>query len=131
MSTATAKSPARPISPRRLEANRRNAQLSTGPRTPEGKAAVRLNAARHNLTGQVAILPEEEQRALEAFCAPIQQELNPGSPIERQLARSIAEDMWRLSRARAIENNWFAAAIAYDQPEPMAGDHPEILAATH
>ena len=41
----------RTISEKQLEANRRNAQRSTGPRTGEGKKVSALNARRHNLTG--------------------------------------------------------------------------------
>src|SRR5260370_35395830 len=47
--------------------------------------------------------------------------LAPGEPIERQLAQSIAEDNWRLNRARAIENNIFA--LGYSNQGP---NHPEI-----
>ena len=39
------KSPA--STPARIEASRRNARLSTGPRTPRGKAQSRLNGLRH------------------------------------------------------------------------------------
>lgn len=39
--------PSRPISPARLQANRRNARKSTGPRTPEGKARSAQNARKH------------------------------------------------------------------------------------
>jgi hypothetical protein len=42
-------------------ANRRNAQLSTGPKTPEGKAAVRLNALKHGLTAENAVIIGEEE----------------------------------------------------------------------
>ena len=44
-------------SPARLAANQANAQLSTGPRTPEGKAKVSLNAVKTALTGQTVLLP--------------------------------------------------------------------------
>ena len=40
----------RKISQKRLDANRRNAQTSTGPRTPEGKAKASANATTHGLS---------------------------------------------------------------------------------
>ena len=40
----------RKVSQKRLDANRRNAQKSTGPRTPEGKAKASANAATHGLS---------------------------------------------------------------------------------
>ena len=60
--------PKRVLSRRAIEANRRNAQRSTGPKTEEGKAASRLNAGRHKVTAQVSILPDEERAAAEDFC---------------------------------------------------------------
>ena len=43
-----------------LEANRANAQLSTGPKTPEGKRRASLNSYRHGLSGQIHIATPEE-----------------------------------------------------------------------
>src|SRR5687767_2004550 len=45
---------------RKVEANRRNARLSTGPRTPEGKARSSGNARSHGLFSKVAVLPDED-----------------------------------------------------------------------
>jgi hypothetical protein len=97
-----------PISEKQLEANRRNAQRSTGPRTDEGKARSSRNNLRHGLTGQVTVLPSEDREAHDAFCNRLIAGFNPATPIEDQLAHSIAEDSWRLNRVAAIENNIFA-----------------------
>jgi len=50
-----------PITPARLEANRRNAQKSTGPRTPRGKSQSRLNGLR---SGELSRLYRELLLAL-------------------------------------------------------------------
>jgi hypothetical protein len=96
------------ISEKQLEANRRNAQRSTGPKTDEGKTRSSRNNLRHGLTGHVNILPTEDREAHDAFCDELSDSLNPETPMERQFALSVAEDSWRLNRARAIENNMFA-----------------------
>jgi hypothetical protein len=48
----------------RRETNARNAQRSTGPKTPEGKATIRLNALKHGLLSQDILLPDEDGKAL-------------------------------------------------------------------
>jgi hypothetical protein len=96
------------ISEKQLAANRRNAQLSTGARTEAGHARSSLNNLRHGLTGQIAILPTEDREAHDRLCGTLIESLTPETPIELQLAQSVAEDNWRLNRARAIETNIFA-----------------------
>ena len=51
-------------SEKKAEANRRNALKSTGPKTPEGKDAVRLNALKHGLLSRETLLPGEDEEAL-------------------------------------------------------------------
>jgi len=96
------------VSEKQLEANRRNAQKSTGARTAEGKANSSRNNLRHGLTGHISLLPTEDREAHDAFCSELVDSFNPETPMEGQLAQSVAEDSWRLNRARAIENNMFA-----------------------
>jgi hypothetical protein len=99
-------------SQRQLNANRRNAQLSTGPRTPEGRAAVGLNALRHGLTAQTAVLPnespEEFRELLDAFLA----EYQPAGPTETLLVEQMAMASWRLRRMRALETGLFGLRMS-------------------
>jgi len=52
---------------RQIEANRRNAQLSTGPGTEEGKRRSRQNAVRHGLTAETVIDALEDVDDYAAF----------------------------------------------------------------
>jgi hypothetical protein len=100
------------ISDKQLEANRRNAVRSTGPKTIEGKSRSSRNNLRHGLTGHVTIMPNEDREAHDTFCNELIDSFKPETPIEQQLAQSVAEDSWRLNRVRAIENNMFALGHA-------------------
>jgi hypothetical protein len=56
-------------SPRQIEANRRNAQKSTGPRTQAGKARSRLNAVKHGLARKLPHEGPSEPPVLPLACA--------------------------------------------------------------
>ena len=58
---------------KQIDANRRNAQHSTGPKTEAGKGRASLNAWRHGLTGQVATMPHEDLAVFTRFTADIRQ----------------------------------------------------------
>src|SRR5580704_4702642 len=105
------------VTEKQLEANRRNAGKSTGPRTAEGKSNSSRNNLRHGLTGQISLLPTEDREAHDGFCNELIDSFNAETPMEAQLAHSIAEDSWRLNRARAIENNMFALSRQHERRE--------------
>ncbi len=88
-----------------LRANQANAQHSTGPRTDEGKARARYNARRHGLTGQFYVMDDDDRQAYLAFETRLMTDLKPAVPYEDQLAVSIAQDHWRMNRAKGIEFN--------------------------
>jgi hypothetical protein len=111
-----------------VEANRSNATHSTGPATSAGKAVSRLNATRHGLTSQVACMSWEDRNAFNDFCAALVAHHRPEGSAETQLAQAIAEESWRLNRARAIEHNIFALGSASPNPG-VESDDPQIDAA--
>ncbi|HEY6342140.1 MAG TPA: hypothetical protein VIY49_11660 [Bryobacteraceae bacterium] len=110
-----------------LTANRENAQLSSGPRTQEGKKRASLNAFRHGLTGQIIMHTQEDEQAFKKHCDGIRQALAPVGALEADLAQAIAEDRWRLNRARALENSIFALGQGENLREYSG--HPEADAA--
>ena len=71
----------------KIEANRRNAQKSTGPRTDEGKDKVRLNALKHGLTATTVVLPHEDAGAYQQREEAWTRELNPSGELGRYLTR--------------------------------------------
>jgi hypothetical protein len=79
-------------------------------RIAEGRSASSLNASRHGLTGQVTIMTPEERVVHDTFFAGYFESLQPEGAVERDLAEAIAENAWRLKRARSIDQNMFAAA---------------------
>jgi hypothetical protein len=110
-----------------LKANRENAKLSHGPRTPEGKKRSSLNAFRHGLTGQIVVHTPEDQEAFKKHCDAIREALDPEGALETDLAQAIAEDRWRLNRARALENAIFA--LGQSEHLPPDGSYSELDAA--
>src|SRR3954469_15114273 len=100
--------PKREISPARLAANRANASRSTGPRTPLGKSASKLNGLVHGMRAESDILPGEDPEALERRIATWADELGADTESERYLAEAAAKASWRIDRCRGAE----AAALS-------------------
>jgi hypothetical protein len=92
---------------RQIEANRRNARLSTGPVTEEGKKKSRQNALRHGLTAETVIDPLEDAEDYAAFEMAITADYDAQSAVERELVLRLASLLWRLRRATAIESGLF------------------------
>jgi hypothetical protein len=88
-------------------ANRENAQHSTGPRTPEGKAAVSQNANRHNLTGRLQIR-EDEKDAFHEFETQHKNQLQPAGALEITIFEQMIAAAWNLRRIEAMEADTFA-----------------------
>jgi hypothetical protein len=92
---------------RQIEANRRNAELSTGPVTEEDKRRSRQNAVRHGLTAETVINALEDAEDYAAFEMAVTADYDAQSAVERELVLRLASLLWRLRRATAIESGLF------------------------
>jgi hypothetical protein len=92
---------------RQIEANRRNAQLSTGPVTDEGKKRCRQNAVRHGLTAETVIDALEDAEDYAAFEMAVTADYDAQSAVERELVLRLASLLWRLRRTTTIESGLF------------------------
>ncbi|HTQ58552.1 MAG TPA: hypothetical protein VMI94_29015 [Bryobacteraceae bacterium] len=96
----------------RIQANRKNAQKSTGPRTTAGKAASSRNSLKHGLCAQKFLLLDEDSGAYDALVADLFRRFRPVGQGEELIVLRMATTQWRLDRARAIETQIYRDQIA-------------------
>jgi len=101
----------------RIEANRQNARMSTGPRTLEGKAVSSQNAATHGLLSREAVLPGEDRDAFESLRKGLFTNLAPVGHLEVVLVERIALSAWRLNRLTRVETSVFLEALTANEED--------------
>ena len=100
-----------------IEANRRNAQMSTGPKTQAGKAKASLNALKHGERAKtvVPVLPQEDPAELVAKIRQWVEDLQPGDDPERDLVVRAARLSWTLDRLERCETAGLAVRVRQAQ----------------
>ena len=78
-----------------VTANQQNAQSSTGPSTPEGKARVSQNAIKHGLTSKHLIVREDEQEEFDDLQTSLYVELDPQGAIETVTFHDLVHAAWK------------------------------------
>src|SRR5436309_8484477 len=136
----------RTVSSRKIEANRRNARKSTGPRTATGKKRVSRNALRHGFYSKWLLVQHrdgnESQAEYDELNAAIQEHYQPVGWLEERWLETIAVWSWRLRRVIRYETGQIARALAEHsddlqqsreadpEPESVASSNPEMDAMT-
>ena len=125
------------VSPAKVAANQANAQLSTGPKTEEGKARSAQNAlssigtqsptyppsgapstqtpGQHGLSSSEVFVKPEEKDLFRQFRHDYMEELRPAGALEHELAAAVIHAAWNLRRIRTLEAG---LDIADEQNEP-------------
>ena len=116
---------------RQIEANRRNALKSTGPKTAPGKEHSRRNALRHGLTAETVIGALEDAEDYRAFEAAVIADYDAQSAVERELVLRLASLLWRLRRATTMETGLFEIQAEhlrdYRQNRQLLSDSRDVI----
>ena len=110
-------------SERQIAANRRNAQRSTGPRSPEGREISSRNAQQHGVLSQRVTTDVEENELYESMLNGLMDEYGPRSETEILLVERLANLFWRerrliqteRSQLSSQQSDIYAASMAKDQ----------------
>ena len=87
----------------RLDANRKNAALSTGPRTTDGKLIASKNSIRHGLFSHDLLMADESEAELEELRRAVLEDLKPEGAVETLHAEHVVANEWRLRRLYRME----------------------------
>src|ERR1019366_6674008 len=103
------------ISDEQQESNRQNAQHSTGPKTPEGKAIVSLNALTYGLRARNLILPSEDPEEYKQLWADLEAEWQPLNRTERMHLEQMATSQWLLARFAKSERRIYVCESSVEK----------------
>ena len=103
-------------------ANQANAQKSTGPQTPEGRAKSAANSTKHGLSSAFRVLPHEDQDEFDTLLAILREEHKPATEHQRFLVDQLAKTQWTLARAQRLETRAFEHLAGFLEADPSDAD---------
>jgi len=108
----------RPISEKKLAANRANAQRSTGPKTTAGKANSSRNSYKHGLCAQHLFPPGSQgapdQEAYEKLANCVRNHYRPDGAIEEVLVENVVAGMVRYARIIGHEQQALGEGVPFN-----------------
>src|SRR5258706_8341064 len=107
-------------SDRKIEANRRNAQKSTGPRTLTGKAIACMNALKHGFCARKPLIPGDDEAEYARFAADLVDHFRPDNPVRAIQVEQFIVAAWQLRRVPQIR----AGLLAEEMRSEAARSNP-------
>jgi hypothetical protein len=92
------------ISDKQQQANRQNAKHSTGPKTPEGRKAVRFNALTWSLRARSLMISSDDPEDYRQRWDSLEAEWHPQTHSERHYLEQMATSQWLLARNAGSES---------------------------
>ncbi len=102
-------------SDQKIQANRENSLLSTGPKTQSGLRRASMNALKHGLTAKTFVIPGENANEFEELHSEFLSAWSPVNMIEADLVGQLAISTWIMRRVSRIETEKFIDADEDDK----------------
>ncbi|MGI9075365.1 MAG: hypothetical protein ACR2JB_29505 [Bryobacteraceae bacterium] len=103
-----------------VAANQSNAQHSTGPKTPQGKAISARNNFKHGCSGAFTVLPWEDQNEFDMLLSSLRDEHKPSGLTETILVDKMAQGIWLSKRALMLQH------VTFNQEMPTCDDQKQL-----
>jgi len=89
---------------KQIEANRSNAQHSSGPKSEQGRAIISQNALKHGVFSKQILLEGESKKEFEALKIEFHEQFHPRGFLEHLFCERALAAAWRLSRVTQMES---------------------------
>jgi hypothetical protein len=109
------------ISEKQQKANRQNAQKSTGPKTPEGREAIRFNALTYGLRTRETLLEREDAREYSDLWDELEADWQPQTRTERCFLETMVTSQWLLKRIAGSEQRIYMTVAFGEERLRMLG----------
>ena len=109
------------ISKKQQESNRKNAEHSTGPKTPEGKEAVRFNALTWTLRARSLFLPGDDPHEYQQLWNELEAEWQPQTQPERHYMEQMCVCHWLLTRTAQSESRVYESHLDFGEKLALLG----------
>ena len=103
-----------------INANRANAQKSTGPRSVEGKSASRFNALKHGIDAASIVIPGEDPADYDSLVAQYLHEYRPQSASESFHVDTMIRADWQKRRLETVEADLFCTIMTESPDNSLA-----------
>jgi len=113
---------------KQIEANRLNAQKSTGPRTVEGKANSSQNALKSGIDAESLIILGEDRAALETLTQEYVDRFRPATPEQRHYVDILIRDDWQLRRLAKVDAQIWEYQLAWPLKRDESAPHGRAYA---
>jgi len=107
------------VSQKQIDANRRNAQKSTGPKTKEGKAKSAMNSIKYGIYSDKFLIKGEKKEDFDEYSNGFLNWLNPSNPVLLDMASQIIASGWFAKRYMIVESTILNTKIVEEKKESI------------